>query len=347
MNIHVTSTPDISDEFIQSICDELNKVKGEMKFIKGNKLSINQLTRLNQSFNQVDEIESLSFDELFSICEGYRFIEGIDDDKFVVLLTSIRNDLKWFSASLGKNIFVDTNDWEELTGKNPKYSISYQIIENIFQSLLGITYQNADGNPNVHSNTRGCINDFCENKSDVLLKLRTADICLSCINRAIELGVTGNTLNNIQKIFLNLSKEIRSLNTQALVQPEVIHIYEKGRIEIGNKEIKLEPLPKTLFIFFVKHTDGKALNSLDAHTQELFEIYLKIRPGGELIKIENLVKPYLNPSSTFTKNMSSLNKSLITQLGDSIAEYYTVNKDGDDIYKVRITPDYLDIRPEF
>jgi len=347
MNIHVTSTPDISDEFIQSICDELNKVKGEMKFIKGNKLSINQLTRVNQSFNQVDEIESLPFDELFAICEGYRFIDGIDDDKFVVLLTSIRNDSNWFSASLGKNIFVDTNDWEELTGKNPKYSISYQIIENIFQSLLGITYQNADGNPNVHFNTRGCINDFCENKSDVLLKLRTADICLSCINRAIELGITGNTLNNIQEIFLNLSKEIRSLNTQALVQPEVIHIYEKGRIEIGNKEIKLEPLPKTLFIFFVKHTDGKALNSLDAHTQELFEIYLKLRPGGELIKIENLVKPYLNPSSTFTKNMSSLNKSLITQLGDSIAEYYTVNKDGDDIYKVRITPDYLDIRPEF
>mgnify|MGYP007100215496 CR=1 FL=1 len=41
----------------------------------------------------------------------------------------------------------------------------------------------------VHKKSIGCIMDFCKDKSQIILKMRTADVCESCMNKFIEQDV--------------------------------------------------------------------------------------------------------------------------------------------------------------
>ncbi len=53
-----------------------------------------------------------------------------------------------------------------------KFGIAYQCIENIFQSLIDLNIENTDLEPNIHKTSIGCINDYCENKPEILMKLQ-------------------------------------------------------------------------------------------------------------------------------------------------------------------------------
>jgi len=137
----------------------------------------------------------------------YRQANGIQDNEFVIFITRVRDENNWFSACLNdwnKNIFISSVEWIEdniFEIDKVEYPLAYQIIENLFQYLISDNYNDYI---NVgHEKPRGCINDFCEIKTDIIFKLRTADICKDC-QKLAERKIEENVYEQIIEILENI-----------------------------------------------------------------------------------------------------------------------------------------------
>lgn len=273
---------------------------------------------------------------------------SISQDDFVVVISTFSHDLNWFSGTSNRNIFIESKGWEYFTDKDSKYGIAAQVVENIFQTLLGIDYDNARTHPNVHRKSIGCINDMCDHKPDVMLKLRTGYICNSCLLEAQKRGVSQMTILQIH----NLTQMIRDclMNfdfLQQIIKPEPTHVDKKGIIHIGNTKVKFEEVPQTLFIFYLAHLEGVRVDSLYKsieYKEKLLSIYRQLKKSGNKETIDLLCLPYDDKRSTFQKVRSSTNKGIIKLLGIELSEFYVIsNIKGvkHNSYKIKLSSDYL------
>lgn len=152
--------------------------------------TIDLLTPFSGCLQFIEEKESLAFqndyflwDDFFVLCSKYRSENNISDDDFLVVLTELKNDSNWFSAfspTGERTIFIQATDWENYIYCEPSYPIAYEIVENIFQSMV---YQKIGDEfwEFVHQEPIGCMNDMCGFKANISLKLRSADICGDCL----------------------------------------------------------------------------------------------------------------------------------------------------------------------
>lgn len=355
MNVHITCTPEFSSEIIKEVVSILNKVKGFIEFIFDEPFTNEEISLVNSKFKTPQTIERLTFDEFFGLCRGYRTITKrtlkIQDDEYVVMVTSVPNHKDWFSAFDEKDIFIYGLDWEYYTKHDEKYGIAYQIIENIFQSQIKLNIYDVDNEPNIHIPSIGCINDMCMDKTDVMFKLRTADICDSCIERAIKNKVEPLLLHYIIQLIEELRKEFVSSNkVSSKLKPELVHVDSNRTIKIGNKDFETWPIQKVLFIFFLRKNNGVETKLICDHEDELYDIYKEVRYPADIMSIKNLFdkKKIGNPS--FTYNKAKLNMALKDLLGKHLADFYLITKvvieDGTHIYKIGLEDKYIRIDPK-
>lgn len=337
MKIFITGTPEIQFSLIEEVCNELNAVKGVMAFFPTIQLKQKELSSLNNSFNNLDQRESMSFDMFFSLCQTNRAFHKLDEDDFIVILSSIRNEKDWFSATKNKDIFIDTNDWGQYTNNNPVCGIAYQVIENIFQSLLGIYYDNAETHPNVHFENEGCINDFCDDKKSIKLKLRTADICKSCEQKANDLNISSEILDQIEAILKNIQENVRNLKRNKNIKFELINVTSRGEVIIGSKIIQMSSLPRTLFITFLKQTEAISKTSLGSKKDEILKIYEILKGSGNESAIDRLVDPN---GKTFRQSKWAVNYALGNELDQTILSEYVIDEEKNNKYLIRISPEY-------
>lgn len=351
MIVHITSTPEFSTEVLTEVVSILNQVPGELEFILDKPLTTNQCSLINPRLKEIEKVESLSFDDFFNLCNTHRVIKEILEDEFVVIVTSIRNVNRWFSAFDKKNIFVDGIGWEYYTKRDSKYGIAYQILENIFQSQIELNINDISNEPNIHLESIGCINDMCSYKPDVMLKLRTADICDSCIDRAIEKNINPLVFEHIKESIENLRKEfVNSNRIKSTVKPLNVKVDPDRSIYIGSKTIEVPHLSKVLFIFFLKNPKGIETKLVCEHQDELLSIYREVRQNALPESIKGLFEPAKGSKPTFDTTKYRLNKALVEQLGGKLAEYYIITnveiKDGNNIYKINLEEDYITIEPK-
>ena len=337
MNVYITGTPEIPFTLIEDVCKVLNAPKGLMRFIPTVQLKQKELSSLNNSFDHLDQKESMSFDMFFSLCQINRTFHKLYEDDYIVVLSSIRNEQDWFSATKNKDIFIDTNDWDQFTGNNPIYGITYQVVENIFQSLLGIFYNNAKGHTNVHLENEGCINDFCEDKKSIKLKLRTADICKSCEQKANELNVSSEILDQIEVILKNIQENVRNLKRNKNIKFELINVTSRGEVIIGSKIIQMSSLPRTLFITFLKQTEAISKTSLGSKKDEILKIYQILKGSDNESAIDRLVDPN---GKTFRQSKWAVNYALGNELDETILSEYVIDEEQNNKYLIRISPEY-------
>lgn len=347
MNVHITSIPSYYKENIDQVTSLLSEVKGEINYFTSDPITSEQMMLIDDNFENMDAISSLSFGQFFKIANKYRVIKSIPKDDIVVILSPIRHDLYWFSGASGKNIFIDTHGWEYITDSDSKYGIAYQIIENIFQLLVGIEFDNAVVDPNVHHTSIGCINDMCINKMEVIAKLRSAYICVSCQQRALKRNVNKiillQIISTIQKIRDGLMNFDLITNT---LEPLPTLVAENGGIKIGENNIDMPALPKSLFIFFLANEEGVNVASLSdkIYKDKLLYIYHKLRPGGKKESVDSLCLHYTDKDSTFFKVRNDTNTFLIRKLDRILSEFYTINNERNidkGLYKIKLPPNYL------
>ncbi len=360
MNVYITNTPEFSSDKLDEVLALLQGTPGELKFDKGESFTQVQYKWLNPRFIDIEGIDSLTFKEYFDLVQGYRVMQKIKDEDFVILISTIRHEQNWFSGFNNRNIFIHGDEWDIISDVDSKFGIAYECVENILQSLMGLDIMNYKNEPNIHKESIGCINDFCDNKTDIIRKFKSGDICHSCMYVAeFDKKVSKYILSQIIQIIEEIRKEfVVSKKLRNITKLEKVKVDSEWNIFIGDKPVKMEALPKVLYISFLKHLDGVQSDKL-CENQGLFqEIYKKVKKNPDPEVIERLCckkidpdNPKLNHKPTFETNRTRVKEALVKTLGTTLTNYYHINyveaANHKMMFKVNLSEDDLEWKVTF
>ena len=279
------------------------------------------------------ESDIAEWDDLFNYCRLYRRYNDVGDDEHVVLLTTIGNAKNWFAGSdrLSRNHFVHTADWDFYLGGTieARYPVAYETAITILHKLVSENYGN-ELRHLVHLEPKGCVSDFCANKKEIILKMRTADICPTCISYLKQSAVPREVVQQVLQIMDNIRSAMtfrsRSdyFNTPSKLEVRG-HMCKIFLTELGNLEVRLTPRQRALYVFFLQHPEGVLLSHLQDYREEIGELYARFASAGQLSQIEssldNLLEPY---SDTLGTELSRIRAAFRKATGESLQNHYII-----------------------
>lgn len=310
------------DELFEKVIHKLSDF--EMK-----DMFVNRLINYNlQSFPIVRN--TASWQTLFGKCNDYRIENYIAEDEFVLLLTDIPNKSNCF-ASLDElmpfNGFIHTLDWDHYIECAPAFPIAYHVMALLLQKHQ---FANFDEMQNaIHERPIGCINDLCIQKNEVILKLRTADICRKCMERVkdkLSLPVIHHALKLMESLRV---KMLYAQNFRQETPLSILLIDEQKRFflsDFGNIEIKLRPLEKALYLLFIRHPEGIFLSCLSEHRQELYQVYETLSTIGMRVEMKTRIDDLVNVlNNSANEKMSRIKRVFENAIGNQLARNYYIH----------------------
>jgi len=329
MEVYLIKTPEYDKVDFLGVFEILNSSQGPITFKC-------DLTDFSIEFpylntNYPSKNFPLYWEQLFEVCRYFRKLKHLNDEVFVVILTSRSNELNWFSSfeQSKRNIFVHTGDWELFVHAHHKYPVAHNVVENILNVLeksdLDQLYKY------THKQPIGCYNDFCLNKSQVILKLRTADICPVCLERLKNENVEPAIISQALSVFENIRK-------QTLFSQGFSIVYKISRIQVnkdyriffpdyGNIELTLPPIYKALYLLYLEHPEGVEDVNLDKYKKDLYDLYADISPNSDSNKMKNSIERLCNSlEGSLREKRAYINSAIEKKLGVRIGELASTYK---------------------
>jgi hypothetical protein len=376
MNIHLLPSPELNKETYRNVLNLLQQFRGPLKFLEceqdvlsnnsneeergwGNKKDFEtslysiinhdlvNKKKSNITFPYFEKV--ITWDQMFSQCEEYRSKNNLPEGDLVVLLTDVGNEPNWFggiSPSM-KNYFVQTSNWEYFFGSSIdiRFPIAYQVIVWVMNYYMFPSKESFM--KNIHDTPIGCIMDFCQDKTQIILKMRTADICENCINTLINRDVPPLHIRQIFEILdgIRLSMTFRG-RSKLFQQPSRMEIkgYTKNIFfsDLGNLELDLNPKEKALYLLFLNHREGIRLTELQDHKEELKEFYVHFcnQSNPEIIQsaIDRLVDPTGNDMNVV---LSRINNKIKDAVGDYLLDFYGIKGERGEIKLIKLDRELL------
>lgn len=295
------------------------------------------------------EVKKLKWNKFFDKADDYRIKNDLGKDEFVVILTDLGNEENWFSApdsAERRNIFVQTSGWGFYLEGESTFPVSSQILSNVLRFFMADGW--SDFHSLIHMAPRGCMNDFCENKHDVIMHLRTADLCPDCIQRFADRKVDAALISQAFEIMESVRRNVLFRERLNLThQPSRIRItgpkYTIDFSDLPNSELKLTPLEKTVYLLFLKHPEGILFNSLSDHKEEVRRLYEQLNPNIEPHKLEESVEALVEPlSQSLSEKIAKIKSKLNSLLGSRLAEYYVISGGSSQVRKIGIDRSLVD-----
>ena len=126
---------------------------------------------------------------------------------------------------------------------------------------------------------------------------------------------------------LGVSEDTRAFHYSE-TEPDSLFINKEFTIRLGSaqgQEIKLRPLVKTVFIFFLKHPEGILLKDRAEYESELRRIYAIIAPNVSPEDRQDRIHRLVNvEDNSFSEKCSVLNATLDRLIKPPLAEGYKV-----------------------
>jgi hypothetical protein len=266
--------PESEHERTYDTLDDFTKKDAQPMFSKSEKI-LDRIFPLTQ--------RTWTWAQLFKVCTDFRKVNNIPTEDHIMLLTEKANDKNWFGcvdASM-RNYFVHTSDWDLYFDNNAdaRFPVAYEILVWLMRSLMYNNQQEII--EHVHRSPRGCMMDFCEDKKQIVLKMRTADICPSCTAHISARDLKKTFLKQIfatmDGIRENLLFRQRSI---LLMEPSKLEIrgYRKDVFltDLGDLQVNLNPKEKSIFLLYLNHSEGIKRSHLVDHVTELRSYYAMI-----------------------------------------------------------------------
>ncbi len=94
------------------------------------------------------------------------------------------------------------------------------------------------------------------------------------------------------------------------------------------KEVVMTPLPKTFYLFLLRHPEGILFRDLARHRQELIDLYGRVGNRLDRSTIERSIDDLVNPrSNSVNEKCSRIKEGFLQQVDDRIARHYYVTGD--------------------
>jgi len=272
---------------------------------------------------------SVGWRDIFHEVQAYRERYQIPTDQFAILLTPTANKKNWFALldeSKPFNGFIHTDEWEHYISCDPAIPVAFEVVALILQKHIFQKY--SDIERLTHERAIGCISDLCIKKSDIILKMRTADICPTCMT-SVQAHLSLPEIHHALAILESLRvKMLYAQNFKQNSPPSRLTIGRGGRIflkDYENIEIRMPSMEKALYILFLRHPEGIYLSSLSDYRAELVEIYTSISTRGmredmarRIIDLTNIVNDQVSVK------LSRIKRAFIDAIGSSLAEQYII-----------------------
>ena len=174
---------------------------------------------------------------------------------------------------------------------------------------------------------------FDRNKNELTKELSSAIANIKSFNNeklviASLIYVIKNLKDSQPELCDKLNKvlyETISVSNQPLSR---LLIDDKNRIfltDYENIEIELTPLPKTLFIFLLKHPEGVKFKELYQHKSELIEIYGQIGNRLDLNQITKSIHDLTDVrTNSINEKCSRIKEAFLSKFEESIARNYFI-----------------------
>lgn len=353
MKVHLLRSNELDVETYSNVLNLLRQWNGPVEFISGeSEMELNRLlTRVweNEEDFQLKacysaENQHISYsvfpmeekyqtwDFFFDQCGRYRLKKGINQKEHIFLLTDLGNDKNWFGAvhQDRKDYFVQTSGWDHYFGSkiDIRFPIAYEVVIWLIRQLMF-----DDRNQiieNVHQQSRGCGNDFCQQKREIILKMRTADLCVDCIDQLKRKDISPLIVEQLFAIMEGIR--------QGIMYRERIKVFHKpSRLELrghtkriflpdlGDLELRFNPKEKTIYLFYLNHPEGIHLTSLQDHREEILSYYQLFTNSFDTAEIQRSVDRMLDPlDNDINVILSRIKRKLKIAVGEQLMSHYMI-----------------------
>lgn len=291
-----------------------------------------------------EKLTRLKWDDIFERCQAFRKANDISEFEFVILLTDKGNEFNWFAAPNpkgGRDGFVQTSGLGFYLPGFSRASIVYLIVTHLLRHLMFSNIR--EMSEGVHQTSVGCMNDFCGNKSELILKIRTADLCSDCVKRLEDKQVDPLLANQVFEIMEATRSEILFRDRYSLLKkPSRMSIsgpnYKIQFPDLANIELKLDKIEKTTYLFFLGKPEGVKLNMLDEHREELTELYLKVSPTSTRDTAAKRINERTDNTNTqkISETISKIRRKINDLLGNEMAEHYIIAGANGELKKIGV-----------
>lgn len=121
-----------------------------------------------------------------------------------------------------------------------------------------------------------------------------------------------------------------------------ITITKDCHILMGDKEIKMEPIVKAIYLLFLKHPEGIAFKCLPDYRKELSSIYCSIKPLGlndrVIQSIEDVTNPLLN---SINEKCSRVKAAFSGSIDDALLSNYIITGKSGEAKKISLPRDLV------
>ena len=103
----------------------------------------------------------------------------------------------------------------------------------------------------------------------------------------------------------------------------------------NDKMVYLNPVERTIYLFFINHPEGIQADALPIHWQELYKLYSHESVFDNKQLILNTIQSLCSESkSLFYTSVSRIKKKFITVFGTRKAQHYIIMRHTDGIYRI-------------
>jgi uncharacterized protein (DUF1810 family) len=149
--------------------------------------------------------------------------------------------------------------------------------------------------------------------------------------------------NRCEKTVRRLGFRDEKIKNQVL--PSKLTITKDYRIvlsDYNNKEVKMEPIVKAIYLLFLKHPEGIAFKCLPDFRKELTKIYSDLRPMGlsekALQSIEDVTNPLLN---SINEKCSSVKAIFAAEVDEALLSHYIIVGKSGELKKISLSRDMV------
>ncbi len=146
------------------------------------------------------------------------------------------------------------------------------------------------------------------------------------IDQLCKNGVDKSIINDLLKPTKTLSRLVITSDFHILLP------------DYNNLEIKLAPLPKAVFLLFLRHEDGILFKHMSDHKEELTKIYERIANRSSKILINESIKAVCTPTNnSINEKCARIRKAFVEAIDEQLAIHYYITGKRGEVRRIKLT----------
>jgi hypothetical protein len=334
-----------------TVSDEIKILEGGSDDFHTKKMPVELCKSEYSTYNRkIRDVVQYSWADLLLPCKNYRLQNRLEKSDVIINLTSHGNHHNWFTGfeqSGEFNFFVCTEMWNYYTDGDCRYPIAYLISTILFKKHMFISP--LDAVKAMHKVSRGCIMDFCEQKQEIALKMRTADVCTSCQDKIKKNAVPLPILRYTFELLEEIRKQLLAKERYGMLTPKgtlLIKGYQKHIIipEMGMLKINLTPLERAVYLLFLNHAEGIRLSEMHKYKAELTDLVKSLSRSDNPADISYSIDALCMPdSNSLSEKLARIRNKFNKHLGEEMAAQYIVSGPNGGLKKINLDREHLSL----